>query len=63
MSIIIAYDPGPSYQQRIHQNYMELPEGTTDEAAIREAERHHTDIIGIGVWENEEWRTIYGTLP
>ncbi len=66
----IAYNPGPGYQQRLHQSDMEFPDGTTDATVIREAEiwlsslcGYYWNITGIAVWNGDEWRTIQGTLP
>ncbi len=67
MFIRVAYDPGPTFQQRLHQTDLEMPDGLTDEALIREAHREYglegQSILGIAVYDGDDWRTIHGTLP
>jgi hypothetical protein len=63
MFVRVAYDPGPTYQQRLHQTDFEMPDGATDEVAIREAHRQIQSILGVAVWDGASWRTIKGSLP
>ena len=62
MFVRVAYDPGPTFQQRLHQTDLEMLDAT-DETAIREAHRQVQNILGIAVWDGADWRTIEGSLP
>lgn len=70
MWIRVAFDPGETYRQRVHQTDMELPDNSTDEQAIARAREWNRDVLGVMIWnhtgpnrDDGTWRTIYGTMP